>query len=181
VTEVPRCQSTSTPSAELVIPVRLPRNALGLVLLWAAVAVGCASLAEPWQAPEVAFAGFRFKEVTLARQTVNITLAVRNPNDRTLPIKAMTYRLQIAGRDVARGASALDRQIPAFGEALVDLEVEGSLIDLIQQLPRLALKDVPLDWTVSGTATVADGFLTLPYRYSGQVNAGTLLALGIRR
>jgi hypothetical protein len=33
-----------------------------------------------------------------------------------------------------------------------------------------------VEWTVSGTATIADGLLTLPYRHSGQVDARALLA-----
>lgn len=138
----------------------------------------CASLTKPWQAPEVALAGLRVKEVTLARQTLVLSLAVRNPNDRTLPIKGLTYRLKLEGNEVAQGASALDRQIPAFGEAQADVEVTGSLLGLIQQLPALALKDRPLDWTLSGTATILDGFLTLPYRYSGQLDPQELLARG---
>jgi LEA14-like dessication related protein len=163
------------------MPVRLRRNRLCLVFLCTLLVTGCASLSEPWQVPEVAFAGLRVTEFTLARQTFVVILVVRNPNDRTLPIKAMTCRLQVEGSEVVQGASTLDRQIPAFGHALVDVEVAGSLLDLIQQLPSLALKDEPIDWTVSGTATIADGFLTLPYRYSGQVNARTLLSRGVKR
>lgn len=150
---------------------------LGLVLLLSLL-VGCASLTKSWEAPEVALAGLRVKELTLARQTVVLTLAMRNPNDRTLPIKGLTYRLKLEGNEIAQGASALDRQIPAFGDALVDLDVTGSLLGLIQQLPALALKDRPLDWTITGTATIADGLLTLPYRYSGQVDPRELLAQG---
>jgi LEA14-like dessication related protein len=153
------------------------RLVLGLLVL-GAVLVGCATLTEPWRAPEVAFVGLRVKEVTLDRQTFVVTLAVHNPNDRTLPIKAMTCRLRIQGSEVVEGEAALDRQIPGFGDALVDLEVAGSLLGLTQQLPVLALKPGPIQWTVSGTATLADGFLLLPYRYSGQVDAKTLLSAG---
>ena len=163
------------------MPVRLRRNRWCLVLLCAVLVSGCASLSEPWEAPEVAFTGLRVKELTLAQQTFVVTLAVRNPNDRTLPIKAMTCRLQIEGREVAQGASTLDRQIPAFGDAVVDVEVAGSLLGLIQQLPTLARKDEPIDWTVSGTVTIADGFLTLPYWYSGQVDAKKLLSRTVAR
>jgi len=124
----------------------------------------------------VALAGLRIKEITLASQTAVVTLAVKNPNDRELPITAMTYRIQIEGSEVVQGASALDRQIPAFGEAVVDVEVAGSLLGLVAQLPSLALEDRPHDWTVSGTVTIADGLLTLPYRYSGQVDAKQLLS-----
>lgn len=152
-----------------------------LLLLYAVLFSGCASLTEPWKAPEVTFAGLRVKQLTLAHQTFVVTLAVGNPNDRALPIKAMTCRLQIEGREVAQGASTLDDQIPAFGNALVNVEVAGGLLGLAQPLPSLALKEGPIDWTVSGTVTIADGFLPLPYRYSGQVDAHTLLSrLGMR-
>jgi len=158
-------------------PRRALVRSLGLLIL-AVLLAGCASLTKPWQAPEVALAGLRVQELTLARQTLVLTLAMRNPNDRTLPIKGLTYRLKLEGNEIAQGASALDRQIPAFGDALVDVEVVGSLLGLIQQLPALALKDRPLDWTITGTATIADGLLTLPYRYSGQVDPRELLARG---
>lgn len=158
----------------------VPHLVLWLLFLWllGAALVGCASLTKPWQAPEVALAGLRVKDLGLAQQTLILTLAVKNPNDRTLPIKGLTYRLKLEGNEIAQGASALDRQIPAFGEALADVEVTGSLLALVQQLPALALKDRPLDWTLSGTATIADGLLTLPYRYSGQVDPRELLARG---
>jgi LEA14-like dessication related protein len=151
------------------------------LLLVAALLAGCASLTKSWEAPEVTLAGLRLKELGLARQTVILTLAVHNPNDRTLPVKGLTYRLKLEGNEIAQGSSALDRQIPAFGDALVDVEVTGSLLGLAQQLPALALQERPLEWTLSGTATIADGLLTLPYRYSGQVDPRELLARGLPR
>jgi LEA14-like dessication related protein len=150
-------------------------------LLYAVLVSACASLTEPWKAPAVAFAGLRVQELTLAHQTFVVTLAVENPNDRALPIQAMTCRLEIEGRELAQGVTKLDDQIPAFGDALVNVEVTGSLLGLTQQVPSLALKEGPIGWTVSGTVTVADGLLPLPYRYSGQVDANALLSrVGMR-
>jgi hypothetical protein len=151
-----------------------------VAFLGAALLAGCTSLTKPWHAPEVSLAGLRVKELTLARQVAVATLAVHNPNDRPLPIKAMTYRLKLEGKELAEGGGTLERQIPAFGEALVDVEVFGSLLGWGQMLPALALRETPLDWTVSGTATIADGLLTLPYRYSGQVDPQELLAQAAR-
>ncbi len=147
-----------------------------VAMLVALLAAGCASLTKPWDAPEVALVGLRAKELGLLRQVFVVTLRVKNPNDRTLPIKAMTYRLQLEGNEFAQGASQLERQIPPLGEALVDVDVAGNLLAIAQQLPALALKDRPLDWTIAGTATIADGLLTLPFTYSGQVDPKTLLA-----
>ena len=154
-----------------------------LVLLWLAAfgLAGCGGLTKPWIAPEVNLTGLRVKEAALDRQTLTLTLAVRNPNDRTLPIKAMTYRLKLDGQQVAEGGGALDRQIPAFGESMVDVDVTGSLFGLIGRLPALALKDAPLDWQIAGTATLAGGLVTLPYRYSGQIDAQKLLAEAMAR
>lgn len=146
------------------------------VLLVPLLVAGCASLVKPWAAPEVALVGLRAKELGFERQVFVATLQVRNPNDRTLPIKAMTYRLSLEGHEFAQGAGQLDRQIPPLGEALVDVDVAGNLLGIARQLPVLALQDRPLDWTITGTVTVAGGLLTLPYRYSGQVDPKTLLA-----
>ena len=137
---------------------------------------GCASLTQPWAAPEVALVGLRAKELGFERQVFVATLRVKNPNDRTLPIKAMTYRLSLEGTEFARGAGQLDRQIPPLGAALVDVDVAGNLLGIARRLPVLAMQDRPLDWTITGTVTVADGLLTLPYRYSGQIDPQTLLA-----
>ena len=174
---------SSTPPRFPGAPSRLSRAwaaSLGLALL-AALLAGCASLTQSWEAPEVQLADLRVKELGLAQQTVILTLALHNPNDRTLPVKGLTYRLKLEGNEIAHGASALDRQIPAFGDALADVEVTGSLLALIQRLPALALEERPLEWTITGTATIADGLLALPYRYSGEVDPRELLAQGLPR
>lgn len=149
---------------------------LGLMLLISLLS-GCAGLSNltrPWTAPEVALLQLQPKALGLTRQVLIATLAVKNPNDRTLPIKAMTYQIGLEGQDVAEGGGALAQQIPAFGTATVDVEVNGSLLMLIQQLPVLALKNRPLTWNIAGTVTIADGWLTLPYRYSGKIDAKQL-------
>lgn len=136
---------------------------------------GCASLTKSWIAPEVALTGLKIKDLTLLRQVFIVTLTVRNPNDRTLPIKGLTYRITLEGNELAQGSSQLDRQIPSLGTAPVDVEVVGNLLGITRQLPALALKDRPLDWTVSGTASLANGLVPLPYRWSGQIDPKTLL------
>lgn len=160
----PRSRLTPTPSILL---------SFALVI---ALISGCASLTKPWIAPEVALTGLKIKELTLLRQVFIVNLTVRNPNDRTLPIKGLTYRITLEGNELAQGSSQLDRQIPPLGTALADVEVVGSLLGITRQLPALALKDRPLDWTVSGTASLANGLLPLPYRWSGQIDPKALLS-----
>lgn len=147
---------------------------LALLLLLSSLFGGCATLTQPWEAPEVALIGFQPKEIGLDRQVFSLTLAVKNPNDRTLPIKAMTYRLSLEGQQIAEGGGELERQIPAHGETTADVEVIGSLLSLAQQLPALTLTQRPLDWTVSGTVSIVGGLIALPYSYSGQIDPQAL-------
>lgn len=152
-----------------------------LLFALAALLGGCSSLTQSWKAPEVELLGLQPKTMTLTQQVLIARLKLRNPNDRTLPIKAMTYRLSLEGQELAEGAGELDRQIPAHGEATVDVDVVGNLLSVTQQLPLLLGKNRPLDWTVTGTASIAGGLLTLPYRYSGQVDAQDLISRAAAR
>ena len=149
---------------------------LTLTLCATILIASCASLTRPWETPEIALVGLQPKELGLDRQSFLVSLRIRNPNDRTLPIKAMTYRLSLEGSELANGSSELDRQIPAFGEETVDVEVNSSLFGLIPRLPALALKKDNLEWTVAGTVTVLGGLVTLPYRYTGDIDPKALLS-----
>jgi len=102
-------------------------------------------------------------------QSELLGLRIRNPNDRMLPIKAMTYRLSLEGDEVARGGGALDRQIPAFGEETVEVSLDGDAGLLLRKRPALALQKPPWDYRIAGTATVA-GFVPIPYRHSGEID-----------
>ena len=149
---------------------------LAAAFLILAMLAGCASVTKPWIAPEVALSGLRVKELGLARQSFIVTLDIRNPNDRALPLSAMTYRLSLEGTEFATGGGVLERQIPAFGEETVDVEVVSELFGLLQRLPALAMKGEPLAWRIAGTATLTGGLVTLPYWYSGEIDPRQLIA-----
>lgn len=135
---------------------------------------GCASLTQPWIAPEVMVTSLQPRQLGLDQQTFLIGLRIHNPNDRLLPIKAMSYRLSLEGEEIAAGGGKLERQIPAFGEASAEVSVTGNAARLISRIPLLMRQSRPLDYEVAGTVTVA-GVLPLPYRYSGQLDPKLLL------
>ncbi|HSO84432.1 LEA type 2 family protein [Thiocapsa sp.] len=160
--------------------VRLPRRALlGIpALLVLSLAAGCASLTAPWTAPEVALLGAQPKLLGLDRQSFLVNLGVKNPNDRALPIKGLSYRVQVEGQDLADGSSELARLIPAGGTEQVDVEVNSSLLGLMPSLSGLLLTKDTLAWTVSGIAYVdaAGVRLPVPYRHSGTISPAALLS-----
>ena len=144
---------------------------LSIAMVLAITLGGCASSVESWQAPEVTLIGIQPREIGLARQSFVLTLAVRNPNDRALPIQAMRYHLSLEGEEIARGGGQLDRLIPPQGEDRVDVEVTGDLLSLAARLPRLARQPGLFEWSLSGTLTLSGGLIVLPYRYSGTLDA----------
>jgi LEA14-like dessication related protein len=145
-------------------------------LLLLSLAVGCAGLTAPWTAPEVALLGVQPTLVGLDRQSFLVNLGVKNPNDRALPIKGLSYRVQVEGQDLAEGSSELARLIPAGGTEQVDVEVNSNLLGLMPSLPGLLLTRDTLAWTVSGIAYVDAGGVRLPvpYRHSGSISPAAL-------
>ncbi|MCG6897884.1 MAG: LEA type 2 family protein [Thiocapsa sp.] len=132
---------------------------------------GCAGMAASWKAPEVELVGLQPKRIGVDRQSFLLHLRVKNPNDRALPVRGLSYRVLVQGHALAEGSSELARLIPPGGTEEVDVAVRSNLLDLLPELPHLLLNKDPLDWTVSGTAFAEVNGLSipLPYRYSGQI------------
>ena len=135
---------------------------------------GCAGLTKPWTAPDVMVTSLKPQQVGLDQQTFLVGLRIHNPNDRMLPIKAMSYRLSLEGDEIASGSGKLERQIPAFGEESAEVSVSGSAAQLVTRLPILMLQSRPLDYQIAGTVTVA-GVIPIPSRYSGELDPKMLL------
>jgi LEA14-like dessication related protein len=141
-----------------------PALVIGVVLL-----AGCAGLTQSWQAPEVSVLSIVPEEIGLERQRLRVGLRLRNPNDRMLPVKAMSYRLSLQGVELATGGGRLERQIPAFGETETEVLLDADAAALARMLPTLALGAGPWSYRIAGTATVA-GVIPIPYRYTGSID-----------
>ena len=152
-------------------PIRLPSLLIVLTLF-----AGCSYVTKPWISPEVSLVGIRPARMTAEQQTFIVSLEVDNPNDRTLPIKGATYSLEIEGQEIANGAGRLDQQIPAFGEGVVEVEVNTSLMDLIRSVPTLAFTGGKWGYEITGVLELAGGYVPVPFRYSGEVEAAQILS-----
>lgn len=141
-----------------------------------ALAAGCSYVTKPWIAPGVTLVGIRPAQMTAERQTFVVILKVNNPNDRMLPIKGATYNLLLDDHEIANGAGSLDEQIPPFDEGLVDVEVNTNLTDLLGTVPALAVSGGEWSYEISGVLKLAGGFLPIPFRYSGEVEAARIIS-----
>jgi len=144
------------------------------VLLWlllAGLLSACAGINSYSEAPRVSLAGIEPKDMTLFEQRYGIRLRIMNPNDAALPIEGLSYALEINEREFAYGVSRQAVEIPAFGEALLDVEVVSNLLTVMQQLQQMSGESRDsLTYRLTGKINLTNRLGALPFDYSGELS-----------
>ena len=138
-----------------------------LLLLAAGLLAACATFRpEP---PEVRLADVGIERIGLFEQTYRLGLRLRNPNDRALAIESLTFDLSLAGRPFADGVSADGVDIPAGGEARVELEVRSDLGRVLDVLQAFAEGERDLPYRLEGEARLGGLGLAVPFERDGRL------------
>jgi LEA14-like dessication related protein len=143
-------------------------------LLMAAVCVtlaACAGLGGYREPPRVSLVGIQPLDMTLMEQRYRLALRILNPNEVEIPVEGLSYSVELNGRDFAYGVSRQAVTIPAYGEAIVEVEVVSSLLDMLRQLQALDDgKRRRLDYRISGDLSLSGRRARLPFEYSGTLD-----------
>jgi LEA14-like dessication related protein len=99
---------------------------LGVPALCAALGA-CSLLAPKFERPAVSVAGVEMVGGNMFQQTIRVTLAIHNPNDRALPVTSLHADLQVAGETIASGASSGAFVVPAGGDARCEIMVSANI------------------------------------------------------
>ena len=142
-----------------------------LLALWLGA---CSSLLKKPEAPQVALAGVVLTDASLFEQTFILKLRVSNPNNFDLPISALHYQLEFAGKEFMRGQNGAAVTIPQNGSAYVEVEAHTNLLELARQLRSLGTSD-KLSYRLKGDVVVGYINLSLPFDRSGEFDTGGLL------
>ena len=141
------------------------------VLLAALLAVACASLGSYPETPRVSLVSIEPKEMTLFEQRFAVQLRILNPNAKAIPVRGLSYALEVNEREFAYGVSPQSIEIPAFGEALLEVEISSNLISVVRQLQRMGDETRnSLDYRLAGKINVANRLRSLSFDYAGQLN-----------
>jgi LEA14-like dessication related protein len=132
---------------------------------------GCA-LAPKFTTPQLTIVGVKLEGSDLLAQRLKVRVHVQNPNDRTLPIKAIGYTLEVDGQPFATGDSTGSFVVPALGEAEFDMNVTtnmaGTLVRLLAR-PSDARASVP--YRLTGKISLSQGWLqSIPFEQAGTVS-----------
>ncbi|HKZ74695.1 MAG TPA: LEA type 2 family protein [Steroidobacteraceae bacterium] len=141
-----------------------------LPVLAAMLLGSCSIFAPRLETPRLSIVNVEMQEGGLWEQRLKVRMRVQNPNERTLPIKGLSYTLEVAGEDFARGVSAAAFTVPALGEAEFDMNVTANMASALVRL--LGKGDESLtdavDYRLVGKVSLAEGMLrSIPFEERG--------------
>jgi LEA14-like dessication related protein len=131
---------------------------------------GCSALVPKLETPNLSIVNVLVEKSDLWEQRLKVRMRVQNPNDRSLPIRGLSYRLDVAGQELARGVSGTSFTVPAFGEAEFDMNVTANMASAIIKLLGRGEDSVGdhLDYRIVGKISLSEGFLrSIPFEQSG--------------
>ena len=140
-----------------------------LLLALAALAPGCASFAPHLKAPDLQVVGLNYLGGDSRHQQLRLRIQVTNPNDRQIDVRAIDYKVALAGSHFADGSSAEPFTVPALGQSEFNLNVNADVAALVSVVGA-HLNDTSLDYELTGTLHLAEGMLrNIPFRNHGKL------------
>lgn len=152
------------------VRLRAPGAALLLAAL-ALLAAGCTTLVPKLETPKLEVIAVELLDAQFTQQRFNVTMRVQNPNDRELPIRGLSYSMQLAGEEFGTGQSDKAFVVPALGEAEFTMTVTTNLAtSLLKILPKLEKSPESLDYRLTGKVETDWTFLrTIPFSETGKL------------
>ena len=103
--------------------------------------VGCASTLK-LEAPKLSVISMKMQSADIFSQRLQVRMRVLNPNARELPIKGISYRIEVNDAELAQGLTDTPFVVPAMGEAEFDVQFTANLAGaLAKLLSRTRLAD----------------------------------------
>ena len=141
-----------------------------ILLLFAFFLSSCATMQSPLEAPHVSLTDLRVLDATLFEQRFALKIRVQNPNAVALPINGMNFRLDINDVELGRGVSDQAVTVPAYGEAVFEINLVSNFARIVNQIRALESgKGQSLRYRLAGGISVADRLGKLPFDYQGEI------------
>ena len=118
---------------------------------------GCSLFAPKFERPTLSVVGVQLLKSDLWHQELRVRMRVQNPNDRALPVKGLSYELDVDNQDFAHGASGDSFVVPARGEAEFDLSVSANMASMLIKVLGQGGKQI--DYHITGKITLSAGLL----------------------
>ena len=105
----------------------------------------------------------------LLQQEFKVRMRVDNPNDRELPVRGISYKLQLAGEDFAEGESVSSFTVPAKGSTEFDLSMKANAANMVLRLLSGGRKLENLEYRLVGKVSLSSGMMrSIPFDEKGE-------------
>jgi LEA14-like dessication related protein len=140
-----------------------------LTLVCAPWFAGCAALPK-LTAPQLSVISMKVQSADIFSQRLQVRMRVLNPNTRELPIKGISYRIEVNEAELAQGLTDTPFVVPAMGEAEFDVQVTANLATALASLLSRRGSQDTLDYRLIGSVALSSGFLRrIPFDERGSV------------
>jgi len=122
----------------------------------------CAGLYKRLESPTIHVVDIEVIELKPLEAVLNVQLRVLNPNDTPIIAKGVNCDLEINNHHLASGVSNAVTEIPAFGTAILPIEVFSSTLDVVRNVIALSDKKT-LKYKIKGRLRLEGGSLLQSY------------------
>ena len=130
---------------------------------------GCASTFK-LEAPKLSVVAMKVQSADIFSQRMQIRMLVQNPNDRELPVKGITYRIEVNDAELGQGVADTPFVVPAMGEAEFDMVFTANLATALSQLLSRKGSAETIDYRLRGEVALSSGLLRhVPFDERGSV------------
>lgn len=119
------------------------------------------------ESPRISVEGVRLSKVDLDQQEILIDLKVANPNSFPLPIRGISYKLDINGAEFASGFNSKTIDIPSGANNETTLLITGNLLTFLKKFNRDNLTNPA--YRISGDISILSTDLRFPYSHEGRL------------
>jgi LEA14-like dessication related protein len=131
---------------------------------------GCSLFVPKLQTPHLSVVRVELQKGALWQQKLKVRMHVDNPNDRELPIKGITYTLDVNGQEFAHGESGAAFVVPALGDAEFDMSMTANMAGTIISLLSHGT-DAAVEYHLVGKISLSHGLLrSVPFDQHGTFN-----------
>jgi LEA14-like dessication related protein len=130
---------------------------------------GCAVVPK-LEAPKLSVISLRMQSADIFSQRLQVRMRVLNPNARELPVKGISFRIEVNGAELGQGLMNAPFVVPALGEAEFDTQVTANVAGaLVRLLTRRESRDA-IEYRLSGNVSLSSGLLRrIPFDERGSV------------
>ena len=129
---------------------------------------GCSLFVPKFEAPHLSVVNVEVTKAAVWEQQLKVRMRVENPNNRTLPVKGLSYTLELGGQEFANGVSGAAFIVPANGVAEFDMNVTANMAGVLFKILGRG-GDAAIDYRIRGKVSLSEGLLrSIPFDQKGQ-------------